>query len=138
MKSKYNIKNLYIGYIAHQSNPTIQYVGMHYALSETYLYSWKYTPLKLGFFIKTPLGYKHILSNTYYKTANYKTGGEIVLVKTNTHKLTKFDPALCEKLISINIPYLTNGQISSLEYKYNVVFKNSKQQKDNSIEYEIK
>lgn len=133
-ETHYRIKNLYVGYIALQSNVKMEYVGMHYALSETYFYSWKYAPLKLGIFVKTPFGYKHILTDTYYKTANYKTGGELVIVKANTHKLTMFEPKLCEKLISNNIPYLTCKQISKLENKYNVLFKKQSQKQNNSLE----
>lgn len=132
----YNIKKLYVGYIAIQSQVHEEWIGKHYALEEATSYTWTYKPLKLGMFIKTQRGYKHILTDTYYKKANYKTGGEIVIVEKNTTKLTQYDLSLTEKLVANNITHINRAQIKLLEERYTKIFENqmSKQEGLEDIE----
>lgn len=113
----YNINKLYVGYIAIQS-----VVEEIYSYPCDLVYSWKYTPIRLGMFIKTPMGYKHILTDTYYKKASRKTGNQVVIVEKNTTPLVKYDLTLVEKLISNNITNLTKDQIKKLEENYTKIF----------------
>lgn len=120
----YNIKKLYVCYIAIQSQVHEEWIGKHYALEEATLYTWKYKPLQVGLFIKTPRGYKHILTDTYYKKANYKTGGQIIIVEKHTTPFTQYDLNLAEKLITNNITNLNITQIKKLEERYTEIFEN--------------
>lgn len=109
-QTHYKIKDLYVGYIALQSNVKIEYVSM--------AYSWTYTPIKVGIFITTIKGYKHILTNTYYKKASHKTPLQPVIVEKNTHAFSYFHPNLASELIKNNTPYLTRELIEKLEDMY--------------------
>ena len=118
MKDKYFIDDLYVGQISRQSEVTLS--TAYEKFSNTYMgkfAEWDYTPIQSGIFVKTPLGYMHILSKKIYKLANSKTGNKVVIERPITPLLK------CGQLVSqINqtkCDFLTRDQIKTLEQHIN-------------------
>ena len=125
MKRTYDIRNIYVAKIARQGDvyefqePVFHpwYDGVK---SFKKGYNWDYSDEKLGLFVKTIGGYKHILTGTTYKVANRKTGGEFVVDPEEIHEVCKYDKNLAKFLITNNNTYrITLEQIYYMEDRFN-------------------
>ena len=114
----YNINNLYVGLIAQQSGVTIPQKEDFYFFGEVPNYTWTYSPVKMGIFIKTIRGYKHVLSGTYYRIAGKMTGNKTVIAKNNIQPFTQFDSELTLALTKHKQLHLNTYQIKKLEERY--------------------
>ena len=84
-------------------------------------YTWSFEKeSKLGLFLKTIFGYKHILTDTIYPLPSKRTGNSYVINPQNTEKLTKKERALCSLLIEQHRSYnVTLSRIRLIEEHIN-------------------
>lgn len=122
-EKNYNVKDLYVGYIALQSGVTIPFREEPFIFGEKPDYTWTCKQTQFGFFVKTIKGFKHVLTNKYYPVASYRTGHKLVI--TDIKKFTQFEKRFCDSLISSGSK-LDKERIELLEERYNFFLFNSK------------
>lgn len=88
---------------------------------DIYSYDWGYyDDKKIGLFVKTVGGYKHILTGTTYNIANKNSGCQFVIEPDTLHQLCKYDRNLAKHFITKNGSYkLTLDQIDYMEDRFN-------------------
>ena len=119
MKKTYDIRNIYVATIAKQSDveSTRHIEGK---ILTYYTDDWDYSDDKIGLFVKTIRGYKHILTGIIYDLASYKTGGEFVIIPEEIYEVCKYDINLAKHLVIKNNSYrLTLDQINHMEDRFN-------------------
>ena len=88
---------------------------------DIYSYDWNYfDDEKLGLFVKTVGGYKHILTGVTYNLANRKTGLQFVIKPDTLYEVCKYDRNLAKHIITKNNSYrVTLDQINYMEDRFN-------------------
>ena len=87
---------------------------------DIYSYDWDYSDEKIGLFVKTIGGYKHILTGTTYNIANRKSGLQFVIKSDTLHEVCKYDRNLTKRFITKNNSYrVTLDQINYMEDRFN-------------------
>ena len=121
MERTYDIRNIYVATIAKQGRVReLVQREAGFLFRDIYTYDWDYSDEKLGLFVKTIGGYKHILTGTIYKVANRKTGSEFVVEPEEIHEVCKYDKNLAKFLITNNKSYrITLNQINYMEDRFN-------------------
>jgi len=119
MEKTYDIRNIYVATIAKQGE--VQEYIHHVTGIDIHTYDWNYgNESKLGLFVKTLGGYKHILTGTNYKIANRKTAGQFVIKPNEIYEVCKYDKDIAKFLIQSNKSYrITLRQIDYLEDRFN-------------------
>lgn len=123
MTKSYDIRNIYVATVAKQSK--VRQIGTYkkalfLVVAEIANCDWDFSDEKIGLFVKTIGGYKHILTDTIYKIPTCKTGGQYVIKPDEIHELCKYDRNLAKHFITKNNSYrVTLDQISYMEDRFN-------------------
>jgi len=115
MEKSYDIRNVYVGFIARQSEVTK--CGYQQDLNGNFrkTFKWSYMPIDVALFTKNILGeYKSVSTGEKYVEANEKTGGQVVLVRNRIMQLSDYDSHYVQYLIAENNSY--KARKSQLEH----------------------
>lgn len=121
MTKSYDIRNIYVATIAKQGKVrTYVKRGAGFLFRDIYSYDWDYNDEKIGLFVKTIGGYKHILTGTTYNIANRKSALQFVIKSDTLHEVCKYDRNLTKHFVTKNNSYrVTLDQINYMEDRFN-------------------
>jgi len=127
MKNNYDIRGIYVGSITKQTEvrEDVKYY-VNYSDSSTGFLTerdskWDYEGQdKIGLFVKTINGYKHILTGEVYRTPTRKTGNQYVVLDESLIALAKYDINIAKHFVQKNKSYkISVEQIDYLENRFN-------------------